>query len=156
MANTPFPPFYLGSFPLHELRTLRIDCDFNRQNREGCDAKREVTDEPCPGNSSTLTRDKNVGRAIAKSLSLSTSTISKYLKQLEPVPWPLPDPGGEALLAQVLKKKTPTPSSRTLPDWDQIHRELQSHKGVTLLLLWEEYRATTKERGYSYSRFCVH
>ncbi len=43
------------------------------------------------------------GRAIAKSLSLSTSTISKYLRQLEPVPWPLPDPGGEALLAQVLE-----------------------------------------------------
>jgi transposase len=53
------------------------------------------------------------GRAIAKSLSLSTSTISKYLRQLEPIPWPLPDPGGEALLAQVLEKKeTPTPPSR--------------------------------------------
>ena len=29
---------------------------------------------------------KMSGRAIAKSLSLSTSTISKYLKQLETVP----------------------------------------------------------------------
>lgn len=100
---------------------------------------------------------KMSGRAIAKSLSLSTSTISKYLRQLEPIPWPLPDPGGEALLAQVLEmKNTPAPSSRIDPDWDQVHRELQSHKGVTLLLLWEEYRERAKERGYSYSRFCVH
>lgn len=29
-------------------------------------------------------------------------------------------------------------------------------KGVTLLLLWEEYRGTARERGLSYSRFCVH
>ena len=100
---------------------------------------------------------KMSGRAIAKSLSLSTSTISKYLKQLEPVPRPLPEPGSEAFLAKVLeKKKAPTPSSRVEPDWDQVHRELQSHKGVTLLLLWEEYRETVQERGYSYSRFCLH
>ncbi len=73
------------------------------------------------------------GRAIAKSLSLSTSTISKYLKQLEPAPWPLPEPGAEAFLAKVLeKKKAPAPSTRIEPDWEQVHRELQSHKGVTL------------------------
>ena len=100
---------------------------------------------------------KMSGRAIAKSLSLSTSTISKYLRRLELVPWPLPEPGSEALLAKVLeKKKAPAASARVEPDWDQVHRELQSHKGVTLLLLWEEYRETVQERGYSYSRFCVH
>ena len=63
---------------------------------------------------------KMSGRAIAKSLSLSTSTISKYLNQLESVPWPLPEPGSEAFLAQVLeKKKVPAPSARILPDWAQ-------------------------------------
>jgi transposase len=105
-----------------------------------------------------LSREKGLtGRAIAQSLSLSPTTVTKYLKLLEPLPWPLPEPGGEALLAQVLeKKKTPAPSSRIEPDWEQVHRELQSHKGVTLLLLWEEYRETARERGYSYSRFCVH
>jgi len=105
-----------------------------------------------------LSREKGLtGRAIAQSLSLSPTTVTKYLKLLEPLPWPLPEPGGEALLAQVLeKKKTPAPSSRIEPDWEQVHRELQSHKGVTLLLLWEEYRETARERGYSDSRFCVH
>lgn len=105
-----------------------------------------------------LSREMNMsGRAIAKSLSLSTSTISKYLKQLEPVPWPLPEEGSEAFLAEVLeKKKAPVPSGRVEPDWAQVHQELQSHKGVTLLLLWEEYREAVQERGYSYSRFCMH
>ena len=105
-----------------------------------------------------LSRERKMsGRAIAKSLSLSTSTISKYLNHLESVPWPLPEPGSEALLAQALEKKNvPAPSARILPDWAQVHREFQSHKGVTLLLLWEEYRETTRERGYSYSRFCQH
>lgn len=97
-----------------------------------------------------LSREKGMtGRAIAQSLSLSPTTVTKVLKQLKTVPWPLPELAGEALLAQVLEKKTPAPSSRTLPDWDQVHRELQSHKGVTLLLLWEEYRETVQERGYS-------
>ncbi|AFS53863.1 transposase, IS21 family [Leptospirillum ferriphilum ML-04] len=100
---------------------------------------------------------KMTGRAIAKSLSLSTSTVSKYLKHLECVPWPLPEPGGEALLATTLgKKSVPSPPLRTEPDWDTVHRELQSHKGVTLLLLWEEYRQEVKDKGYSYSRFCAH
>ena len=60
MANTPFPPFY------HQVVSrmnciLQMDCGFSHPNLEGCDAKREVADEPCPGNSPTLTREENVG-----------------------------------------------------------------------------------------------
>ena len=40
----------------------------------------------------------------------------------------------------------------TEPDWAYIHRELR-RKGVTLMLLWEEYRADHPD-GYGYSRFC--
>ena len=69
---------------------------------------------------------------------------------IELVLWPLPEPGSEALLAKVLeKKKASAPSARVKPDWDQVHRELQSHKGVTLLLLWEEYRETTQFQQFS-------
>jgi transposase len=35
----------------------------------------------------------------------------------------------------------------------EIQRQLQSHKHVTLQLLWEEYRQSQPE-GYRYSRFC--
>ena len=73
-----------------------------------------------------LSREKGMtGRAIAQSLSLSPTTVSKYLKQLEPVPWPLPEPGSEALLAKVLeKKKAPAPSARFEPDWAQRSRRV--------------------------------
>jgi transposase len=35
------------------------------------------------------------------------------------------------------------------PDWTHVHRELR-RPGVTLMLLWEEYRASEPD-GYSYS-----
>ncbi|MTH94850.1 IS21 family transposase [Roseibium sp. RKSG952] len=38
------------------------------------------------------------------------------------------------------------------PDWPHVHSELR-RKGVTLRLLWEEYRNVFPD-GYSYSRFC--
>jgi transposase len=41
---------------------------------------------------------------------------------------------------------------RPLPDWNHVHNELK-RRGVTLLLLWEEYRADHADR-YGYSRFC--
>ena len=76
---------------------------------------------------------------------------------IELVLCPLPEPGSEALLAKVLeKKKASAPSAQVKPDWDQVHRELQRHKGVTLLLLLDEYQETVQARGYSYSRLCKH
>ena len=50
----------------------------------------------------------------------------------------------------------PPPQSRVRrpePDWGDVHRELQRHKGVTLQLLWLEYRAA-HPNGYQYSWFC--
>ena len=40
---------------------------------------------------------------------------------------------------------------RPQPDWARLHTELR-RPGVTLLLLWEEYRAGQPE-GYGYSRY---
>ena len=41
---------------------------------------------------------------------------------------------------------------RSLPDWPAVHRELR-REGVTLQLVWEEYRATHPD-GYGCSWFC--
>src|SRR5271170_6207678 len=38
------------------------------------------------------------------------------------------------------------------PDWTHVHRELR-RPGVTLMLLWEEYRQS-EPTGYAYSRWC--
>jgi transposase len=46
----------------------------------------------------------------------------------------------------------PSSDSRPLPDWPTIQQELKK-KGVTLALLWEEYKAVYPE-GYQYSQFC--
>jgi transposase len=41
---------------------------------------------------------------------------------------------------------------RPLPDFAELHTQLK-RKGVTLALLWEEYKALTPE-GLQYSQFC--
>src|SRR6185312_13342216 len=41
---------------------------------------------------------------------------------------------------------------KTEPDWAHIHHELR-RPGVTLMLLWEEYRQREPD-GYGYSRWC--
>ena len=40
------------------------------------------------------------------------------------------------------------------PDWQALHQELKK-PGVTLMLLWQEYRAQHAD-GYAYSQFCEH
>ena len=40
-----------------------------------------------------------------------------------------------------------------VPDFSEVHRQLR-RKGVTLQLLWEEYRAQAHGIPYSRSRFC--
>ncbi len=42
-----------------------------------------------------------------------------------------------------------------MPDWHYVHKELR-RPGVTLLLLWLEYKEAHPDDGYSYSQFCVH
>ncbi len=45
-----------------------------------------------------------------------------------------------------------TERGRTMPDWPAIRQEL-TRKGVTLSLLWQEYRERRPD-GYGYGRWC--
>ena len=58
-----------------------------------------------------------------------------------------------ALEAALFPPLPPSRVPRPEPDCEQVHRELQRHKGVTLQLLWLEY-LTAHPDGYRYSRFC--
>ena len=40
------------------------------------------------------------------------------------------------------------------PDYSSLHQELKQ-KGVTLLLLWQEYEEVYKKKAYRYARFCA-
>ena len=87
-------------------------------------------------------------RQIARSCSISVSTVHEYLKRAEAakVGWPLPEGWDDARLEAALfppSGSQPQPSTqKSPPDFDAIHEQLQCHRHVTLQLLWEEYRDT--------------
>ena len=94
-------------------------------------------------------------RSISASCQISASTVQGYLSRAKvaKLSWPLPseldDEGLERLLYQ---REGETARARPEPDFAVMHLELR-RKGVTLQLLWEEYRAAHPD-GYEYSRYC--
>jgi transposase len=94
-------------------------------------------------------------RQIASSLHLSHVCVGNYLRRARQagLGWPLPEPLDENQLRQLLlaAEKTPPEPKRYLPPMEEIHQELQ-RKGVTLQLVWEEYRRAHPD-GYAYTQF---
>lgn len=97
-------------------------------------------------------------RDIARSLGLSQGSVNAYLARFAAsgIPWPLPPDLGEAdLEARLFTRATPPPpATRPRPDWALVQQEL-TRKGVTLQLLWLEYKAQYPD-GYQYTQFCRH
>ena len=94
-------------------------------------------------------------RRIARSVGLSRPSVSSYLRRAEAcgLSWPLPAELADAELERRLFPPLPPSSvARPEPDWVNVHRELKG-KGVTLELLWDEYKAANRN-GYRYSTFC--
>jgi transposase len=97
-------------------------------------------------------------RQIARSCSIAQSTVHQYLKAAAEagVSWPLPPEWNEQQWEEALFRR-PRSSwqarQAAQPDFPAIRRQLQTHRNLTLQLLWEEYREGNPE-GYSYSRFC--
>lgn len=97
-------------------------------------------------------------RAIARICNVSNSTVGEYLARAEQASlgWPLPEELSEDELYRQLfpEKAAASESARPLPDCEEIHREL-SKRGVTLTLLWQEYREKHPD-GYGYTQFRVY
>jgi len=96
--------------------------------------------------------------AIAQSLQIGHNTVRRYLRRAEAagLGWPLPPDLGEEALGALLFPAGPASGTvRPVPKWTEVHREL-SRKGVTLQLLWLEYKAVHAEAGYQYTQFCEH
>lgn len=93
-------------------------------------------------------------RQIARSLSISHSTVIEALKRVQDagLTWPLPEEMGEAALEERLYATKVSYDNRPLPDWKQVHKELK-RKGVTLRLLWEEFKEEHPD-AHQYSQFC--
>jgi transposase len=95
-------------------------------------------------------------RQIAVTVGISRSTVGEYLRRAAVIgiTWPVPEGMDDA---EVERRLFTPPTfeekpARALPDWTAVHRELK-RRSMTLLLLWEEYRAEHAD-GYGYSRFC--
>jgi transposase len=95
-------------------------------------------------------------RAIARACKVSNSTVGEYLRRTKTagLHWPLPEELSEDELYQKLFPEINNESipERPLPDWEKVRTELKK-KGVTLKLLWIEYR-DQHSNGYSYTQFC--
>ncbi len=94
-------------------------------------------------------------RAIAGACRVSLGTVSEYLGRCKRagLDWPLPDDLDDAALeARLFPPTGASFRERVPPDLEHIHQELK-RVGVTLHLLWEEYREAHPD-GYAYSQFC--
>jgi transposase len=98
-------------------------------------------------------------RKIAKSLSISPSTISNYItraKMLGIEAWPLPDEWNDTKLSKHFLQTQHTPRTAIpLPNWPEFQLELKC-KGVTKQLLWQEYVERNSDNYYSYPQLCRH
>lgn len=95
---------------------------------------------------------------IARSCSISQSTVHEYLAAARAagVRWPLAADWDDAQVERTLFPQRPAPAvwrKHLEPDWAQIHQELQTHRELTLQLVWQESRENDPA-GYGYSRFC--
>jgi transposase len=95
-------------------------------------------------------------RKIAQSCRIARSTVAEYLSRFHQAAlrWPLPEAMDDTRLEELLFPAAALTSGaeRPLPEWLYIHTELR-RKGVTLALLWQEYKAQ-HPLGYQYSQFC--
>jgi transposase len=95
-------------------------------------------------------------RRIARCCHVSRPAVKAYLTRFEEagLSWPAAAELDDVTLERKLYPPPPElpASERTVPDWPHLHRELR-RKGVTLTLLWDEYKAAHPE-GFQYSWFC--
>ena len=96
-------------------------------------------------------------REIARVINVSPTTVSDYLARakLAGLSYPLPPEVDDAVLERRLfPPSDPSSVRRPAPAWPTVHQELR-RKGVTLELLWQEYKAEQAD-GFQYSAFCEH
>src|SRR5262245_59262091 len=95
-------------------------------------------------------------RQVSKATGVGKTAVGEFVARAKVIgiTWPIPPEIGDA----ELEKRLFTPPgfhespTRRVPDWATVHEELK-RRGVTLMILWEEYRAEVPD-GHGYSRYC--
>lgn len=95
-------------------------------------------------------------RAVARACGIGRTTVSEYVTRYRAsgVGWPLPPDLDDEGLEDLLFPSAPEvpDSERPVPEWAEVRQELRE-KGVTLELLWQEYKQEHPD-GFQYSWFC--
>lgn len=97
-------------------------------------------------------------RQIQAATKASLGFIQKLIARANALAltWPLPEDMDDATLEALFypqRGQTETTTRYVQPDCLDIHQQLKQ-KGVTLQLLWQEYREQVGDRAYSRSQFC--
>lgn len=93
---------------------------------------------------------------IAKALGISKGVVAKYagLAAAAGLDWTTVQTLDEVVLERRLLTMPNKPSEFVQPDFGRMHHELR-RKGMTLMLLWEEYKADyADQQTYGYSQYC--
>jgi transposase len=93
-------------------------------------------------------------RQVGLSLGVPFTTVGDHVRRATAagLSWPLPEELSDHDLEQLLfPPPVPSNVTRPMPDYAKVHMELRK-KGVTLELLWLEYREFHPD-GYGYSQF---
>lgn len=94
-------------------------------------------------------------REVSTACQIGPTSVHEYLRRAAAagLGWPLPEGLSDAALEELLFPTVFVPrAERVPPDLEHVAHELR-RKGVTLFLLWEEYRHN-QPKAYGYSRFC--
>nr|WP_279627288.1 IS21 family transposase [Trichlorobacter thiogenes] len=96
-------------------------------------------------------------QSISDSCGIGNTTVTDtlYRASAAGLSYPLPTDFDDERLERLLYPQHPraVTSRRTPPDWASLHNELLSHKNLTLMLLWQEYKER-EPSGYQYSQLC--
>ena len=94
-------------------------------------------------------------RQISEATGVGKTVVGEYVRRARVIgiTWPVPEAIDDAELERRLfPSPCETGPPRPAIDWRKVHEEMK-RRSVTLVLLWEEYRAQQAD-GYGYSRFC--
>lgn len=102
---------------------------------------------------SSLTH-REIGQSVGRSASVVSDCLGRFT--VAGLSWPLPEElsSDQALEARLYRTSAEPPTDRDIPDWESVHRDRRK-KGVTLQLLWQEYREQHQD-GFQYAWFCQH
>ncbi|MEW8228438.1 MAG: IS21 family transposase [Candidatus Thiodiazotropha endolucinida] len=101
-----------------------------------------------------ITTPAMANRMIGRNVSLSHNTIQRYREIVTKaeIGWDSLEGFDDSQISELLRSKKHRVEFKVMPDWTAVHREMQ-YRGVTLQLLWEEYRLANPENAYGYSQF---